>query len=62
MSDGVAFGIRDGAQLVATAALLPYPGDNAWISMVLVTASHRRRAVSPRGSSTPAWRWRANAA
>src|SRR3954453_6849107 len=48
LSDGVAFGIRDGAQLVATAALLPYPGDNAWISMVLVTASHRRRGLATR--------------
>ena len=48
LSDGVVFGIRDGAQLVATAALLPYPGDNAWISMVLVTASHRRRGLATR--------------
>ena len=32
------FGVRDGAQLVATAALLPYSAGNAWISMVLVTA------------------------
>jgi len=48
LSDGVVFGIRDGAQLVATAALLPYPGGNAWISMVLVTASHRRRGLATR--------------
>ncbi len=48
LSDGVVFGIRDGAQLLATAALLPYPGDNAWISMVLVTASHRRRGLATR--------------
>ncbi|MBR0849813.1 GNAT family N-acetyltransferase [Bradyrhizobium diazoefficiens] len=48
LRDGVVFGIRDGAQLVATAALLPYSGNNAWISMVLVTASHRRRGLATR--------------
>jgi GNAT superfamily N-acetyltransferase len=48
LSDGIVFGIRDGTQLVATAALLPYPGNNAWISMVLVTASHRRRGLATR--------------
>ena len=39
LHDGVVFGIRDGGRLVATAALLPYSGNNAWISMVLVTAT-----------------------
>jgi GNAT superfamily N-acetyltransferase len=48
LHEGVVFGICDGAQLVATAALLPYPGNNAWISMVLVTASHRRRGLATR--------------
>ncbi|MCK1654259.1 GNAT family N-acetyltransferase [Bradyrhizobium sp. 149] len=48
LGEGVVLGIRDGAQLVATAALLPYPGNNAWISMVLVTASHRRRGLATR--------------
>jgi GNAT superfamily N-acetyltransferase len=48
LSEGVVFGIRDGAQLVATAALLPYSPGNAWISMVLVTASHRRRSLATR--------------
>lgn len=48
LSEGVVFGIRDGRQLVATAALLPYSGNNAWISMVLVTASHRRRGLATR--------------
>jgi GNAT superfamily N-acetyltransferase len=48
LREGVVFGIRDGAQLVATAALLPYSGNNAWISMVLVTASHRRRGLATR--------------
>ncbi len=48
LRDGFVFGIRDGAQLVATSALLPYSGNNAWISMVLVTASHRRRGLATR--------------
>ncbi|RQH15195.1 GNAT family N-acetyltransferase [Bradyrhizobium sp. RP6] len=45
-SEGFVFGIRDGARLVASAALLPYSGNNAWISMVLVTESHRRRGFA----------------
>ena len=48
LRDGVVLGIRDGRQLVATAALLPYSGTDAWISMVLVTASHRRRGLASR--------------
>jgi GNAT superfamily N-acetyltransferase len=48
LRDGVVFGIRDGARLVATAALLPYSGNNAWISMVLVSATHRRRGLATR--------------
>jgi GNAT superfamily N-acetyltransferase len=48
LHQGVVFGIRDGARLVATAALLPYSGNNAWISMVLVTATHRRRGFATR--------------
>lgn len=43
---GVVFGVRDGARLVATAALLPYAAGNAWISMVLVTADFRRRGIA----------------
>ncbi|WP_448032452.1 GNAT family N-acetyltransferase [Bradyrhizobium liaoningense] len=46
LSEGFVFGIRDGARLVASAALLPYSGNNAWISMVLVTESHRRRGLA----------------
>ncbi|MBC9876106.1 GNAT family N-acetyltransferase [Bradyrhizobium sp. INPA01-394B] len=46
LRDGVVFGVRTGVMLVATAALLPYSGNNAWISMVLVTASHRRRGLA----------------
>lgn len=48
LSKGTVFGVRDGKQLVATAALLPYSAANAWISMVLVTASWRRRGVATR--------------
>lgn len=46
LRDGVVFGIRDGMRLVATAALLPYSGNNAWISMVLVSGTHRRRGFA----------------
>jgi GNAT superfamily N-acetyltransferase len=48
LHDGIVFGIRDGVRLVATAALLPYSGNNAWISMVLVSATHRRRGLATR--------------
>ncbi len=48
LSKGTVFGVRDGTQLVATAALLPYASGNAWISMVLVTANWRRRGVATR--------------
>ncbi|WP_018322937.1 GNAT family N-acetyltransferase [Bradyrhizobium sp. WSM2793] len=48
LRDGVVFGIRDGMRLVATAALLPYSGNNAWISMVLVSGTHRRRGLATR--------------
>ena len=46
LSQGVVFGMRDGARLVATAALLPYSAGNAWISMVLVTPDWRRRGIA----------------
>jgi GNAT superfamily N-acetyltransferase len=48
LSQGIVFGVRDGKQLVATAALLPYSAGNAWISMVLVTANWRRRGIATR--------------
>jgi GNAT superfamily N-acetyltransferase len=48
LSKGIVFGLRDGDKLVATAALLPYSSGNAWISMVLVTASWRRRGLATR--------------
>jgi GNAT superfamily N-acetyltransferase len=49
LSKGAVFGIRDRkGNLVATAALLPYTGSDAWISMVLVTESFRRRGLATR--------------
>src|SRR3954454_13181115 len=47
LTEGTVFGIRDGGgRLVASAALLPYSHGNAWISMVLVTESWRRRGLA----------------
>jgi GNAT superfamily N-acetyltransferase len=46
LSKGTVLGVRDGKHLVATAALLPYSAGNAWISMVLVTASWQRRGIA----------------
>jgi GNAT superfamily N-acetyltransferase len=46
LSKGTVFGVRNGKQLVATAALLPYSSGNAWISMVLVTAAWQRRGIA----------------
>jgi GNAT superfamily N-acetyltransferase len=49
LSKGAVFGVRDGnGRLVATAALLPYTASQAWISMVLVTQSWRRRGLATR--------------
>jgi len=49
LSKGIVLGVRDDAgRLVATAALLPYSAGNAWISMVLVTESWRRRGIATR--------------
>ncbi len=49
LTRGIVFGVRDkGARLVASAALLPYSSGNAWISMVLVTESWRRRGLATR--------------
>jgi GNAT superfamily N-acetyltransferase len=47
LTNGTVFGVRDDdGRLIATAALLPYASGNAWISMVLVTASRRRRGLA----------------
>jgi GNAT superfamily N-acetyltransferase len=49
LGQGTVFGVRaDDGRPIATAALLPYTSSNAWISMVLVTASWRRRGVATR--------------
>ena len=48
LSKGIVFGMRDRSRLVATAALLPYTASDAWISMVLVTESWRRRGLATR--------------
>ena len=51
---GIVFGaMTPDAGLVATAALLPYTEGNAWISMVLVTASQRRglNAINTHGQA-----------
>jgi GNAT superfamily N-acetyltransferase len=49
LTKGIVFGIRDGdGRLIATAALLPYTSNNAWISMVLVTQNWRRRGLAIR--------------
>jgi GNAT superfamily N-acetyltransferase len=49
LGKGAVFGVRDGnGRLVATSALLPYSDGNAWISMVLVSQSWRRRGLATR--------------
>jgi GNAT superfamily N-acetyltransferase len=49
LTKGIVFGARDRKDnLVATAALLPYTESDAWISMVLVTESWRRRGLATR--------------
>jgi GNAT superfamily N-acetyltransferase len=45
---GTVFGLLAGAAPVASGAILPYPDDFAWISMVLVTASRRRARIGTR--------------
>src|SRR3954467_15733720 len=47
LTEATVFGVRDNqGSLIATAAMLPYSLNNAWISMVLVTASWRRRGLA----------------
>jgi GNAT superfamily N-acetyltransferase len=49
LTKGIVFGTRDRkGHLVATAALLPYTERDAWISMVLVSDSFRRRGLATR--------------
>jgi len=44
---GTAYAVRAGGRVIATAATLPY-GRCAWISMVLVSAAHRRQGLATR--------------
>jgi GNAT superfamily N-acetyltransferase len=47
LTKGIVFGNRDRkGWVVATAALLPYSETDAWVSMVLVTDSWRRRGLA----------------
>jgi len=49
LTKGIVFGVREADhRLVATAALLPYTNSDAWISMVLVTATRRRQGLATR--------------
>jgi GNAT superfamily N-acetyltransferase len=49
LGQGTVFGVRDSdSRLIASAALLPYTSGNAWISMVLVTQTWRRRGLATR--------------
>ncbi len=45
---GTVFGLLDEGVPVASGAILPYPNDFAWISMVLVTAERRRERIGTR--------------
>lgn len=45
---GRGFGVSAGGRLVATAIALPFERRFGWISMVLVTADHRRRGLATR--------------
>jgi GNAT superfamily N-acetyltransferase len=49
LTEAAVFGVRDNDDnLIASAALLPYSAGNAWISMVLVTETWRRRGLATR--------------
>jgi GNAT superfamily N-acetyltransferase len=43
---GKGFGIRDDGRLVASGVALPYPPCFGWVSMVLVTVTHRHRGLA----------------
>lgn len=43
---GQAFGIKDGGRLVASGLALPHPPDFGWLSMVLVTKTHRHQGLA----------------
>ncbi|MGE3874027.1 MAG: GNAT family N-acetyltransferase [Parvibaculaceae bacterium] len=43
---GKGFGIKDDGRLVASGLALPHPPDFSWMSMVLVTPTHRHRGLA----------------
>jgi GNAT superfamily N-acetyltransferase len=45
---GTVYAVRAAGRVVATAAIMPYGGRCAWISMVLVAADHRRKGLATR--------------
>ncbi|WP_366553746.1 GNAT family N-acetyltransferase [Aquibaculum sediminis] len=45
LTEGLVFGALDDGGVVGSAAILPYGEDIAWISMVLVRRSHRKRGL-----------------
>jgi ribosomal protein S18 acetylase RimI-like enzyme len=45
MRHGTVFGLSEDGRPIATGAILPFSDDFAWISMVLVAASRRRRRI-----------------
>jgi len=48
LEHGIVLGMTRGAQLIATAGVVPYGQKFAWICMVLVTASERRNGLASR--------------
>lgn len=46
LKQGRGFGIKDEGQLVASGLVLPYPPHFGWISMVLVTKTHRHQGLA----------------
>ncbi|MGM0561871.1 MAG: GNAT family N-acetyltransferase [Pseudomonadota bacterium] len=48
LTQGRVFGVLDGDNAVGSAAILPYGADFAWIGMVLVRGTHRKRGVGTR--------------
>jgi GNAT superfamily N-acetyltransferase len=46
LAEGQGFGIKDEGRLVASGLALPYPPQFGWISMVLVTKTHRHKGLA----------------
>ncbi len=45
---GTVYAVRDKGRVIATAAVLPYGGRFAWISMVLIAGYYRRQGLGTR--------------